>query len=135
MSSSANEAKSVARAFYESYNDRDLVASFETYVGRDLVNHAYGGTTDRAGWLEWDLGLFAAFEDFSCTVLDQIAEGDKVATRWTLGGTQTGMFSGVEPKSNRAFLTGTAIDRIKDGKIVEHWVDLDYSGFLDALRA
>lgn len=95
MSEGSDAAKQAARAFYESYNDKDLAASFDAYISTGLVNHALGGAYDRAGWLAADSALFPAFENFSMTVLDQVAEDDKVATRYRLGGTQTGEFFGV----------------------------------------
>lgn len=128
-------AKQLVRAFYESYNDKDLTRSFDTYVSEDLVNHVMGGAFDRAGWLAFDSSLFPAFGDFSLTVFDQIAEGDKVATRYQLGGTQTAEFSGIPARGNTAFLKGTSVDRVVDGKIVEHWGDLDFSAFLQELGA
>ncbi|MFF3371930.1 ester cyclase [Streptomyces sp. NPDC002680] len=129
----SRSTKDTARSFYESYNDRDLDASFEKYVSTGLVNHVMGGTFDRAAWLTVDKTLFPAFEDFTFTVLDQVAEESKVATRYRLGGTHTGEFSGIPASGKTAFLTGTAVDRVADGRIVEHWADLDFTGFLQQL--
>jgi len=126
-------AKDTARAFYESYNQKDLDTSFDTYISADLANHVMGGAFDRAGWLAADKTLFPAFENFTLTVLDQVAEGDKVATRYQLGGTQTGEFFGIPASGNTAFLTGTSVDRIVGGQIAEHWGDLDFTGFLQRL--
>ena len=131
--SDSQTAKDTARAFYESYNDRDLDASFEKYISTELVNHVMGGAYDRTAWLTVDKALFPAFDDFGFTVLDQVAEGDKVATRYRLGGTHTGEFVGVPASGKTAFLTGTAVDRVADGRIVEHWADLDFTGFLQRL--
>lgn len=130
-----DNAKQLVHAFYDSYNQKDLTATFDAYISPDLVNHVMGGAFDRAGWLAWDSTLFPAFENFRLTVLDQVADGDKVATRYELGGTQTGEFSGVAPRGNTAFLTSTSVDRVEDGKIVEHWGDVDFSSFLAALAA
>ncbi len=128
-------AKQIVYAFYDGYNQKNLAETFEAYIAPDLINHVMGGAFDRDGWLAWDSTLFPAFEDFSLTVLDQIVEGDKVVSRIQLGGTQTGEFSGVAPRGNTAFLKETAIDRVKDGRIVEHWADLDFSAFLGELSA
>ena len=38
-----------------------------------------------------------AFPDYNCTIDDQIAEDDQVATRWTFPGTQTGPLMGLPP--------------------------------------
>jgi predicted ester cyclase len=135
MTAHSDDSKRVARAFYEGYNGKNLEANFDAYVSRDLVNHALGGAYDRQAWLDFDATLFPAFKDFSLTVLDQVAEGDKVATRLRLGGTQTGEFAGIPPSGNMAFNHATTVDRIENGKIVEHWADMDFSGFLQQLTA
>ena len=77
-------ADEVVRNFYEGYNDRDLDRTYEQYVSHDLINHAFGGAYDRAGWLAADQGLLAAFTDLHVEVLDQIVQGDRVATRLSL---------------------------------------------------
>jgi steroid delta-isomerase-like uncharacterized protein len=128
-------AKRLARAFYESYNQKDLVTTFDAYISHDLENHAMGGAFDREGWLAFGASLFPAFEDFSLVVLDQVAEEDKVATRYQLGGRQTGEFAGVPARGNTAFVAATSVDRVENGLIAEHWTDLDFTSFLSQLSA
>jgi predicted ester cyclase len=131
----SDTVKGVVRGFYESYHDRDLDRTWERYVAPNLVNHALGGVYDREAWRESDKSLLAAFPDLSVQVLDQVSEGDKVATRYAMTGTQTGEFFGVPAGGATATLTGTALDRISDGQIVEHWADADVGGFLQQLAA
>ncbi len=131
----AMTAGEVVRNFYEGYNDRDLDKTYEQYVSHSLVNHAFGGAYDREAWLATDTGLLAAFKDLRVEVLDQIVQGDRVATRFSMTGTQTGEFYGVAPSGAAATLTGTAFDRIEDGKIAEHWSDSDLGGFMQQLTA
>jgi predicted ester cyclase len=128
-------AGEVVRNFYESYNDRDLDKTYETYVSHDLINHAFGGAYDRDGWLAADSGLVAAFSDLHVEVLDQIVDGDRVATRFSMTGTQTGEFFGIPARGAKATLTGTAFDRIAEEKIAEHWSDADLGGFMQQLAA
>jgi predicted ester cyclase len=127
--------KGVVRGFYESYHERDLDSTWERFVGASLVNHAMGGLYDREAWRESDKGLLAAFPDLRVEVLDQVSEGDKVATRYVMTGTQAGEFFGIPAGGVAGTLTGTAFDRIADGKIVEHWADADVGGFLQQLAA
>ncbi len=126
-------AGEVVRKFYESYNERDLDTTYERYVSHELINHAFGGAYDRDGWLAADQGLLAAFTDLRVEVLDQIVQGDRVATRFAMTGTQTGEFYGVAPSGAKATLTGTAFDRIADQKIIEHWSDSDLGSFMQQL--
>lgn len=66
-----------------------------------------------------------AFPDCQFIVEDQIAEGDRVATRWTGKGTHNGEFMGVPPTGEQVELNGIAIFRIADGKFVEGWNNID----------
>jgi predicted ester cyclase len=128
-------ADEVVRNFYESYNNRDLDQTYEQYVSHGLINHAFGGAYDRTGWLAADQGLLAAFTDLHVEVLDQIVQGDRVATRFAMTGTQSGEFFGVAPSGAKATLTGTAFDRIENEKIAEHWSDSDLGSFMQQLMA
>ncbi|MEJ3746418.1 ester cyclase [Actinomycetes bacterium KLBMP 9797] len=107
------------------------VAGFAADVtDRPSLAAAFARIKDRFGG---DATLFPAFADFTFTVLDQVAECDKVATRWTMGGTHTGEFFGLPASGKTAFLTGTSVDRVENGQIVEHWSDMDLTGFLQQL--
>ena len=127
--------KAVVREFYESYNAGDLDRTWERYIAPGIVNHAMGGAFDREGWLESDKSLFTGFSDLHVEVLDQVAEGDKVATRYTITGRQTGEFFGIPAGGVTATLSGTSLDRIADGKIVEHWADTDLGSFVQQLTS
>jgi predicted ester cyclase len=51
-----------------------------------------------------------------------IQSGDLVVSNWTLEGTHTGApFFGVAPSGRPVRINGTAILRMRDGKVVEHW--------------
>ena len=47
-----------------------------------------------------------AFPDLTCTVEDQVAEGDKVVSRWTVRGTHQGEFFGVAASGERVEMRG-----------------------------
>ena len=65
---------------------------------------------------------------------DQIAEGDKVVTRLTAVGTQTGDLPGIPATGNHIEMTATVIHRIADGKLAEKWSDKDDLGLLQQLE-
>src|SRR5229473_286320 len=64
---------------------------------------------------------------------DQIAEGDKVVTRWTATGTHKGQLMAIAPTNKHATVTGVDIDRYQDGKVVEAWASYDMFGLLQQL--
>jgi steroid delta-isomerase-like uncharacterized protein len=77
----------------------------------------------------------AAFPDFHTTIEDQIAEGDKVVTRWTARGTHQGDFRGIPATGNQITVTGIGIFRFSDGKVVESWDNFDQLGMMRQLGA
>ena len=66
--------------------------------------------------------------DRSFTINDQIAEGDKVVTRWTVEGCQSRDLPGIPSKGQCFKVGGITISRLADGQIVEEWQDWDGMG-------
>ena len=64
---------------------------------------------------------------------DEVAEGDKVVTRYTTRGTQLGSFMGMPPTGKYVTVTGIAIARFANGKVVEEWGNADDLGLLQQL--
>jgi predicted ester cyclase len=59
----------------------------------------------------------SAVPDIYITIEDQLAEGDKVVTRWRARGTHQGELMGISSSGNRVEVTGiTTIDRIEGGR-------------------
>jgi steroid delta-isomerase-like uncharacterized protein len=79
--------------------------------------------------------ILAAFPDFRLTIEDQVAEGDKVATRYSCTGTHQGEFMGLAPTGKQVTTSGMNISRIVEGKIVEERQEWDALGFLQQLGA
>jgi predicted ester cyclase len=76
-----------------------------------------------------------AFPDYAGTNVEQIAEGEKVASRFVFLGTHLGEFEGVAPTGKRVEFIGHSIDRVVEGKIVESWVEVDMLGVMQQLGA
>jgi predicted ester cyclase len=72
--------------------------------------------------------ILAASKDRHAVVEDQVAEGDRVVTRFTSRGHRTGAFRGVEPTGKLWVTKGIDISRIENGKIVEDWQIIVNSG-------
>jgi predicted ester cyclase len=63
-------------------------------------------------------------------------EGDRVVTRWTGRGTQTGEFMEMSPSGKKVVaVPGVQIDRFSGGKIVENWTLFDQLGMFQQLGA
>lgn len=86
------------------------------------VNPAADGTDIRGEELRWWTAVRSSFPDMEFTVDLLIESGDLVVSNWTVRGTHTGTpFYGVGASGQPVEINGTAILRIVDGKIVEHW--------------
>jgi len=70
-----------------------------------------------------------AFPDLRMSVLDMVAEGDKVAVLWTFQGTHTGSgYEGLPATGTRVEVRGITIWRFLDGRIVEEWSSFSETG-------
>jgi predicted ester cyclase len=77
----------------------------------------------------------SAFPNLVLRIELMIAEGDMIATHWVCEGTQAGAFMGLPPSGKRARWTGTWIQRVAGGKIVEgmSWGNWDAAGLMKQL--
>ena len=74
-----------------------------------------------------------AFPDVRVQIEDQIAEEDRVATRWVASGTHEGDLMGIAPTGNRVTVAGMTIDRIANGQVAETWDNYDALGMMQQL--
>lgn len=74
-----------------------------------------------------------AFPDTRFEIQDQIAEGNKVATRWIAYGTHRGEFMGIAPSGQAMSVTGMSFHRIENGRIHESWDDWDALSMLQGM--
>jgi predicted ester cyclase len=119
--------------FYKGFNAQDIDDSFKKFVSSDLKVYAFGKTLSEKEWKDIDKNVFLAFSDFKITVLDQIAEDDKVVTQAIITEIHTGEFQRMPASGNHVKVSVIAIDRISNGKIIEHWAETDFSNFLQQL--
>ena len=103
---------------------------------------AIEGVTPRVGWgmpisrmgLKQLIATFRiAFPDLHCTIEDEIYEGDKFATYWTMRGTHRGSFLGNRPTGRSIMILGIIFARIENERIAEGWILVDQMGVLQQL--
>jgi predicted ester cyclase len=66
-------------------------------------------------------GVRSTYPDLHVTVVCQIGEGDLVASRVVGRATHGGEWLGIRPTNKPVVMDAVNIDRVVDGKIVEHW--------------
>ena len=94
---------------------------FHSHVTDRVAPHRVG-TDVRADEQLWWSQVSSAFPDYEFSVGLLIEHDDLVVSNWTVKGTHTGTaFFDVPPSGEPVEINGTAILRIRDGKIVEHW--------------
>ena len=108
----------------------ELTASVATFHDPNVPDGKFSGPEGEKQFVQIYRG---AFPDVHITINDQIAEGDKVVTRWTATGTQKGQLMGIAPTNKHANVTGVNIDRYQNGKVVESWASYDMFGMLQQL--
>ena len=128
------ENKAIARRFFEALGANDQAALNELLAPDFVAHHsATPGPLNREALLQGISMVSVAFSDNYYTIEDQIAEGDRVATRVTWRATHTGDFQGYSPTGKQIEVSGIAIERHKDGKIVERWLNYDQLGVMQQL--
>ncbi len=127
----------IRRIFDEVWNNSNLSLVDEVY-GLDYVAHVAGAPRDIAGPEQFK--QFVALHgvltsDLSFSVEDQIAEGDRVATRWTATTVPAAGLVSTPADTQEVKVTGISIHRFADDKIVESWDNWDALTVYQALGA
>ena len=117
---STEQNKALVRHAYALCNRRELDAYFDLFSSGYVFHSVDGdlsGEQARIHELEW----FAAFPDIRVTIVDMVAEGDKVAVRVNWKGTHTGKGYGWTPTGKKIDITNANTFKIVNGKLVELW--------------
>ena len=89
----------------------------------DFIGHFPEGTIHgRKGLTELVKAHRTSFPDWTEEIDDTIAQGDRVAIRFTSRGTNKGAFLGNPPTGNRVEISEAVILRMSNGQIAEQWV-------------
>ena len=134
------ETKRAAGRFYETVNEAMRtgdVALLDAVLAPDAVDHnpTPGQEPGRDGIKKAFAEFRAAFPDMRMSVLDMVAEEDKVACRIVTRMTHRGDFQGVRATGRQVTLSGIDILRIANGAVAERWGEFDTLGLLRQLGA
>ncbi|MBY8997306.1 MAG: ester cyclase [Candidatus Thorarchaeota archaeon] len=130
---SDNKAK--FQLLYDEILNKGNLEAFEQLCAPNFVKHAIPPSPDYGieGSKQSVLMLRNAFPDIKYTVDDMIEDGDKLVARWSAKGTHKGEFMGIPPTGRQVAFTGIEIIRVKDGKAIEEWEELDRAGLMQQL--
>ena len=135
----SEDNKGIARrAVEEVYANRNPAAADEIY-SPDFVDHDPATPEEmRRGpdGVKQQAAMYGgAFPDLEMKVEEQVAESDKVVTRWEARGTHEGELMGVPATGNQVTVTGITIARLVDGKIQDEWTNWDGLGLMEQIGA
>ena len=122
------------RFVQETLNQKNLDVLNEM-VAEDFVEHVPfpGQGPGREGLRYAITTLLSAFPDMKWTVEEQIAEGEKVVSRFTMTGTHQGEFLGIAATGRPIQVWGMVLDVVREGKFAESRILLDMLGLMGQL--
>jgi steroid delta-isomerase-like uncharacterized protein len=135
MSTETNKA--IVRRYREIYN-ADQIDQLSDVLAENFMPHSLlpGMTPSLETYKQIHQMAKASFPDLLVTTEDLITEGDKVVERWTQTQTHSGeSFMNIPPSGKAITFTGISIYRIANGKIVEHWANMDMFGMMAQMGA
>jgi len=131
---SAEENKALVERFVEEFwNEGNLSVADELMAPDARIHLPTGDVVDVDGLKSFAGTFRGSFPDWHSTFEELVAEGDKVAERWTGRGTHRGELQGTAPTGKRAEVPGSVFYRIVGGKIVEFRGQLDMMGIMQQL--
>lgn len=139
MSSIEQNKATARRWFLDIITNGQIQVADEIYASNHVIHDPHappGGWPNGPAGLKMVVGPFReGVPDLKVTIEDQIAEGDRVATRWSAVGTHRGPLLGLAPTGKVVRVTGVNVGRFVDGKIAESWFNFDMLTLLQQLGA
>jgi steroid delta-isomerase-like uncharacterized protein len=108
----------------------EIVADDVAFIGPNYWGETIHGREAFKGFVRY---LRSAFPDMVFTVHDELAEGSRVATRFSFAATHRGEWLGIAPTNERIDLPGADLLRVEDGRIREIRVFYDTLGLMQQL--
>jgi steroid delta-isomerase-like uncharacterized protein len=132
----SQQNKALARRIFDEMESKGNLAVADEIFASDFAMHSpFGESHGPDGAKQFVQMLRSAFPDLHSTVEDQLAEGDKVATRFTARGTHKGELNGIPASGNTMEISGIVISRFANGKIIEQWGNPDVFGLMRQIGA
>jgi steroid delta-isomerase-like uncharacterized protein len=129
--------KTLSRRFFEEVFGKGKLNLLDELIAKDHINSGPSALPGLPAGSEGTKQLVTvyrnAFPDLHFTIDEQIAEGDKVVTRWSVQGTHKGELAGIPATGKSSTVTGVTVDRIENGKIAETWGIFDQFGMMQQL--
>lgn len=116
------ENKEMIKYFYEVIVSGNRLEELPKYVSEDCI-WKIGKKVDPIGlngMKQHLLTIRKTYPDYIMEIVRQYSDGDYVISEFMIQGTHRGEFVGIKPTNRQLLFTGVEIDKVIDGKIVEH---------------
>ena len=130
----SGQNRSLVLQFYKAFDDRSIESALEL-LAPDFVAHLAGmpDPLDKKGFEQFGMTFYSAFGRGQHQFDQVIVDADKVVTWGTFSAVHLGEFQGLPPTGKPIKLAVMHIDRVENGKIVEHWGQGDAFGLMQQL--
>jgi predicted ester cyclase len=127
--------KQFMNSFIEEVINRQNLDAIDKMASEDFIEHVpFPGQGPGREGLKFAIGsMHTGFPDMNWTTLEQIAEGEKVVSRFVWRGIHNGEFMGIPPTNKKVEVWGIVIDVVKDGLFSESRIIMDTVGLLQQL--
>ena len=127
-------AEKIIRRYYDEMINKRNLDIVNELLASDWIDHSPSMSADTLeAEKERMKGMIDAFPDMEATIDDVVVVGDKVISRWTITGTNTGELMGMPATGKPAKVSGIQIERVGGGRIHERWENWDEMGFMAQL--
>jgi steroid delta-isomerase-like uncharacterized protein len=117
--------KAIVRRFIQELFNEGKVDEAKNFVTPDIIYHGLEELRGLEDFKKWIIEDRKTFPDLEVTIVEDMAEGNNVAVRWTLKATHEGDFAGL-PASHKKFEAhGADIFHFENNKIKEAWTIFD----------
>jgi predicted ester cyclase len=126
----------ILNSFTDAFNNGNLSA-LDTICAPDLIDHSTAATPIQSYNLEGFKGRVnghrVGMPDLRFSITNMVIEGDLISFQWEMKGTNSGPYLGRPATGNPIWIVGMNMERLENGKIVEHWSYPDKLSLMEQL--
>ncbi|GAB3976278.1 ester cyclase [Spirosoma terrae] len=130
-----NQINQVAIRFIEEVWNQQRFDKLDDYLHTAYVDHSLPTvlSPDRLGLVRWIQATSQSFVHRT-SVEDQVSEGNKTILKVKMSMTHIGSWRGIDPTGAQVMTEGYRFYRFQDGKIIEHWAEINGSQLESQLK-
>ncbi|HEX3043319.1 MAG TPA: ester cyclase [Bacillota bacterium] len=125
----------VTRYYQEVLTNRNFQVFSAIFASGFTAHGPSGVTANLPEYLDAIKASHKAYPDLRVNIEDQIAEGDRVVTRWMAQGTHQGTYFGIPATGKEVSIAAIHIHRVENGQLAELWEQINIFGALQQLGA